>query len=240
MKHLFGCLLLACLLIGCGDPDVGPPLGDFPAITKAATDPAFQLVAPGSRSPAPFTFTSSNAAVATIDGATVTIHGEGVSTITAAQPAQGSFGPTSKTTTLTVTATGEACPAGSTRVDGVCKPACENAGTRVGNDCIAARTVTTATMIWAGVNRSDTWTNAAAFCKNTLINNVRGWRQPTAVELAALAASGILADKGWTLGVTWTSSAADFGHAAVDLRTGAAARQEDGAPAYVSCVKDGS
>ncbi|WP_296952979.1 hypothetical protein [uncultured Massilia sp.] len=227
MKVLFGWLFLACLLLGCGDPDQGPPLGDFPAITKTAGDAPFTLTAPSSRSPAAFTFTSSNPAVATIEGATVTIRGAGTSTITAAQSSHGSYGPTSTSTTLTVTGA-PACTAPATAVNGACvAPASSAASFPSGG------------LIWYGVTRTDTWTNADAFCKTSIIDSVAGWRQPTAAELGALRGAGAAAGRGWTLGATWASdgaAAGQEGHAVVDLASGATAARADTATAYVSCV----
>ena len=107
-------------VLGGGGSGEGPPLGDFPAMTKKETDASFTLVAPSSDSPATFKFTSSNLSVATINGAVVTIKGVGETIITASQDSIGSFGPTHKSTTLTVTAV--PCDAGSVRMDGVCTP----------------------------------------------------------------------------------------------------------------------
>ncbi len=227
MKVLFGWLLLAGLLIGCGDPDHGPPLGDFPAITKSAADAPFTLTAPSSRSPAAFTFTSSNPAVATIDGATVTLHGAGTSTITAAQSSHGSYGPTSASTTLTVT--------------GI--PTCTSPATPSNGACVApassAASFPSGGLIWYGVTRTDSWTNASSFCKTSVIDSVAGWRQPTAAELKTLLNAGAVAGRGWTPGATWTADpagAGQDGHAVVDLGSGATATRADTATAYVSCV----
>jgi hypothetical protein len=51
------------LLVSCGGHD-GVELGDFPVINK--TEGEFELTAPSSKSPAPFTFSSSDPAVASI------------------------------------------------------------------------------------------------------------------------------------------------------------------------------
>lgn len=242
MKALFAWLMLACLVIGCSDPDVGPPLGDFPAITKAVTDAPFTLTAPTSRSPASFTFTSSDPNVATIEGATVTVKNPGTSTITAAQASHGSYGPTSKATTLTVT--GEVCATGQVRINGICQaiPTCVSPATLVNNECIAPKgtTITAPGIIWFAVTASDTWANASSFCTNSVINDNAGWRQPTAAELMALQASTSLAGSGWMLGETWSASAGASGrHQVVNLQTGAASELADTATAYVSCVKSG-
>ena len=64
----------------------------------------FQLTPPTSNSGGAFSFTSSNTAVATINGTTVTVVGAGVSTITATQAAFGTFASGTATATFTVTA----------------------------------------------------------------------------------------------------------------------------------------
>ena len=68
-----------------------PIITDFPALEKALTAQPFDLVTPTSNSAGAFTYTSSNEAVATISGSTVTIHGAGTTTITATQAANGTF-----------------------------------------------------------------------------------------------------------------------------------------------------
>ncbi len=65
--------------------------------------PAFDLPNPGSNSSGAFTFASSNAAVATVSGRTVTLVGDGVTTLTATQAAAGSYQGASISITLTVT-----------------------------------------------------------------------------------------------------------------------------------------
>jgi hypothetical protein len=203
---------MVCLMAACSDPDQGPPLGPFPAITKTVSDKPFNIVAPSSRSPAPFTFTSSNPAVATIAGTQVTITGIGTTTITATQPAIGSYGPTSASTTLTVTA----------------------AGTATG-----ATVVTSGSLQWMGVSSVDTWTKARDFCTGT-IEGTTGWRQPTQAELTDLQKSGAIAGHGWTLGATWSSTAgkaASTNHVVVDLSSGTAVERSDTDSAYVSCVR---
>jgi hypothetical protein len=249
MKRLIGWwLAAACLVAACGGTGEGPPLGDFPAISKLETDAAFTLVAPSSRSPAAFTFTSSNLSVATIDGALVTIRGPGESTITAAQASLGSYGPTQKTTTLTVTAV--ACATNSVRVNGVCTavPTCISPATVVDNKCTAPTststsaptTISVGAFNWMGVAWADTYANARDFCAGTVIDGATGWRLPTAAELSALFTSGAIAGHNWALGNTWSSTmGADgqvAGHVAVNLDTGAAAERGDTLGAYVSCV----
>ncbi len=68
-----------------------PTLGAFTVPNKLIGDTAFDLTAPTSNSTGEFIFTSSNPAVATISGKTVTIVGVGVTTITATQEAKSPF-----------------------------------------------------------------------------------------------------------------------------------------------------
>jgi hypothetical protein len=248
MKRIVGWLLMMCLMAACSDPDQGPPLGVFAAITKTETDKPFDIVPPSSRSPAPFTYTSSNGAVATIAGSLVTITGPGTSTITAAQASIGGYGPTSASTTLTVTAV--PCDAGSTRIAGVCtvNPTCiPPAKPDSNNKCVAPATgatmVTANSFAWMGVSHADTWANANAFCAGTIIEGKDGWHLPTEADLKALFASGAIAGHNWTLGNTWSSTmgttANSASHIAVDLAssTGTSMERVDTANSYVSCVR---
>ncbi|MBL0012790.1 MAG: hypothetical protein IPP30_03275 [Flavobacterium sp.] len=80
-----------------------PTLGAFTVPAQLVGAAPFTLTAPTSNSLGAFTYTSSNTAVATISGDTVTIVGAGTSTITATQAADGSYGSGSTTATLSVT-----------------------------------------------------------------------------------------------------------------------------------------
>jgi hypothetical protein len=243
MKRIVGWLFLLCLVVGCGEPDQGPPLGAFAAITKTETDPPFNIVPPSSKSPAAFSYTSSNPAVATIAGSLVTIKGPGQSTITASQGGTGGYGPTSASTTLTVTAV--PCDSGSTRINGVCTvvPTCVAPATLVNNQCIApdsnAPLIRTGDLAWMRISNMDTWAHAGEFCASTTIDNRTGWKLPTDEQLKALQASGLLANQGWVLGNTWSSimGANVASHVVVDLSTGAATEHADAGGAYVSCVR---
>ncbi len=81
-----------------------PIITNFPAIGKVMGDAPFNLTTPTSTSPGTFSYTSSNEAVATISGNTVTLVGPGTSTITATQAASGFFTTGSISATLTVAA----------------------------------------------------------------------------------------------------------------------------------------
>jgi hypothetical protein len=247
MKRIVGLLLMLCLMAACSDPDQGPPLGTFAAITKTETDKPFDIVPPSSRSPAPFTFTSSDGKVATISGSLVTITGPGVSTITASQASIGGYGPTSASTTLTVTAV--PCDAGSSRVAGVCTviPTCiPPAKVDSNNKCVAPATgaamVTVNALAWMGVSDANvnTWDKARAFCEGSIIDGSPDWRLPTEAQLKALFDSKAIDGHGWNLGNTWSSTmgttASSASHIAVDLVTGASMERVDTANAYVSCV----
>jgi hypothetical protein len=245
MKRIVGWLFMLCLLVACSDPDQGPPLGPFAAITKTETDPPFSIVAPTSKSPAGFSYTSSNTAVATIEGNLVTIRGAGQSTITASQGSVGGWGPTSATTTLTVTAV--ACDSDNVRINGTCTPVptCISPAVVTNNVCVApastATTVTANSLTWAGVSNSAIWTDASAFCTGSTIEGQTGWRLPTRDELIALQASGLIAGHNWKLGNTWSSdmdtTASAASHVAVNLATGDVTNRVDTAFSYVSCVR---
>ena len=93
-----------------------PTITNFSEITKTFGNAAFALVAPTSNSAGSFTYTSSNAAVATIAGSTVTIVGGGTATITASQVATTNYSVGTTTATMTVsqatpTITGFSVPA---------------------------------------------------------------------------------------------------------------------------------
>jgi uncharacterized protein YhjY with autotransporter beta-barrel domain len=71
-------------------------------LQRIVGEPAFDLPAPTSTSPGAFTYTSSNTAVATVSGLTVTIVGPGTTTLTATQAATANYTAGSVTTTLEV------------------------------------------------------------------------------------------------------------------------------------------
>jgi gliding motility-associated-like protein len=79
-----------------------PTIASMSAINKTFGDAAFTLTAPTSNATGAFTFASSNTAVATISGTTVTIVGVGVATITATQATDANYNAGSVTALLTV------------------------------------------------------------------------------------------------------------------------------------------
>ena len=79
-----------------------PTVGTFTVPAQSVGAAPFTLTPPTSNNTSPFTYTSSNTAVATISGNTVTVVGAGTSTITALQVSDGIYGPSSTPATLTV------------------------------------------------------------------------------------------------------------------------------------------
>ena len=79
-----------------------PTMADFSVTEKILGDAAFNLVAPTSNSTGAITYSSSNTAVATISGTTVTIVGAGSASITATQAAADSYGVGTISATLVV------------------------------------------------------------------------------------------------------------------------------------------
>jgi hypothetical protein len=216
--------LLTMLLAACGGSD-GPTLGDFPAISKTEGDAAFELKDPSSKGPGAFSYTSSNAEVATIAGKTVTIVGPGTSTITATQAASGSYNSSSASAVLTVAA--RPCIAPATRQNNTCTA-----------PATSATIVTSGGKTWAPVTAIDTYANAVSYCANTTINGTKGWRLPAEIELTDLFASGAIAGHGWTLSRTWSSTAGTVAaqRKTVRLDTGAVGEEPETNTSYVSCV----
>ncbi len=79
-----------------------PTFQTYTIASKTIVDASFNLTDPSSNSPGAFTFTSSNASVATISGRTVTITGTGITAITATQAASGDYATGSVTASFTV------------------------------------------------------------------------------------------------------------------------------------------
>jgi hypothetical protein len=98
-------------------------------------------------------------------------------------------------------------------------------------------------LTWMPVTFSDTWPNADAYCTNTTINGVTGWRMPTENELyvsfyfAYQGNSSVLTGKGWTLSYTWSSTGGAGYHSATHLIDGGYYDNPDTSNFYVSCVR---
>lgn len=222
-------------------------LSQFAAITKTEGDAPFILTAPSSKSPAAFTFTSSDTSVATISGSIVTVLLAGVTTITANQSALGSYSPTSAATTLTVAPI--VCVAPFVRANGVCAAPvaaliCNPPATVVKGVCVAATggTPTYFTrngITWMPVTFIATWDSANTFCTTQTINSLAGWRLPNQFELTDLFTSGAIAGNGWLTGNTWSSTTfAGFttSHETVAPLTSAVTTSSNDVGAYVTCV----
>lgn len=80
-----------------------PTIGTLAAITKVKTDPSFVVINPTSNSTGAFSYTISDANVASIFGNRVTLLGSGSATITATQAATEDYAARQVTSTLTVT-----------------------------------------------------------------------------------------------------------------------------------------
>lgn len=72
-------------------PAVAPSIGTFSIAPQTVGNPTFALTAPSSNSPGLFSYASSNSAVATVSGNTVTVVGAGSTTISATQAAAPGF-----------------------------------------------------------------------------------------------------------------------------------------------------
>lgn len=233
-------ILLAFVLSACGGGG-GLTLGPFAAIEKTEGDAPFALVAPTSKSPAEFVFTSSDPTVATISGKTVTVLLAGKTTINASQPAMGQWSSASTSTVLTVL---PRCTGLLVSVNGACVKACVAPATRQNGVCVApaatGSVVSRNALTWTPTAFAKTWSDADAYCTTTTINGTTGWRLPTEFELADLATSGAIKGQGWVAAKTWSSTKSDAAnHLTIDLANPAvpSAPHLDENSAYVTCVK---
>jgi hypothetical protein len=238
--YLAATAVIVFVLASCGGS--GVTLGAFPPISKTEGDPPFALVAPTSASPAAFTFSSSDPAVATISGNMVTVKVAGTTTITAQQPQMGSYYATSTSTTLTVAA--RVCTAPQVRDSGLCVDPCVAPAVRQNGQCVApapagASFVTTGQLSWMPATFPLTWSDANAFCTGSVINGATGWKLGSEFDLMALFNSGAFAGHGWTVGKTWSSTSASTAgaHLAVNLSAGASTAEVNDNKAYVTCVR---
>jgi hypothetical protein len=243
-KRIFFILTTAIVLVlaACGGGGA-VQLGAFPALTKTEGDAPFVLTAPSSASPAAFAYSSSDPAVATVSGSTVTVLLAGTTTITAGQPSLGSYNPTSTKAVLTVLA--RVCTAPTVRDNGLCvqpcvAPAVRQNGVCVAPAAVAANVVVKNSLTWMPVTFSASWVDANAFCTTSVINGQAGWHLPTEFDLSALFATGSMNGQGWSLGRTWSSTGGTgvlASHVAVNLATGVANDQANDNSAYVACVR---
>ena len=97
-------LVLFLFFSGAVHSQITPTLGAFDPIVKTYFDQAFTITPPASNSSGAFTYTSSNPAIASITGTTVTIVTAGTTTITATQAADGGYSSAFTSTTLTINA----------------------------------------------------------------------------------------------------------------------------------------
>ncbi|MGX4641842.1 Lcl domain-containing protein [Massilia sp. SYSU DXS3249] len=214
------------LLASCGGHD-GVELGPFPAINVTEGDAPVTLMAPSSKSPGTFSYTSSNERVGRIAGDLIIIGEPGTSTITAQQGRVGSYYPTSTSTTLTVAV--RVCEPPAVKEQGVCVVPVSTAGT-----------ITSGGLAWMPASAATlTWSAAYSFCKTSKIGGTTGWRLPTQPELNTLHASGQLAGKAWTLGDTWTSTIGvpEKSFVAVNLSSNVSTQVEYDKKIFVSCVR---
>ncbi len=218
-------VIVSSALTSCGGVD-GPTLGAFPDVNKVEGDAPFTLTAPTSKGPGAFSYSSSNAAVATIAGNTVTIVGIGTSTITAKQASSGSYNESTISALLTVTARG--CTAPATAVENTCRP-----------PPTSASFVTNAGITWAPVTFSGTYVAASNYCATTSINAATGWRLPSDTELSALRTSGAMVGQGWSLSRTWSSTAGAVAgeRKTVRLDDGVVSTFAETGDAYIACVR---
>lgn len=234
--------LVSALLLACGGGG-GVPLSNFPALTATEGDAPLTLTAPTSKSPAVFSYSSSNPQVATIAGNVVTFVKAGTSTITASQPELGSYNPTSIAAQLTVKE--RTCTAPQVNQAGTCvtPPTCTAPATLSNNVCtaptMAGNLVSRNGVTFSPATRIDTWTNASAFCSTSTINGQTGWRLPLQAELADLFSAGAVNGQNWVLGATWTNSGSvASAHNTLDLSSGVVnANVPDTNGAYVSCAR---
>lgn len=131
---------------------------------KQTVDGPFNLVTPTSTSSGAFTYVSSNPAVATVTGSTVTLNGPGTATITASQAASSNFSGGAAAASLTVSP--PPLPSGYFTLNGV---------------------------TWTPrTTQGYPYDNAVAYCAGTSFNGATGWRLPTLAEHRAAQSAGLL------------------------------------------------
>lgn len=106
MKKLYFLLIAAVMLTACKKDDKMTPTLYFTANAHAVGDADYTLTPPLSTSSGSFTYTSSNPAVATLTGSTVSVKGLGTTTITATQAASDGYTAATITADLTIVPAG--------------------------------------------------------------------------------------------------------------------------------------
>lgn len=165
---------------GVRSPDVIPTFSTFSVSTRAIGSGSFQLTPPNSNSSGAFTFTSSNPAVATIAGNTVTLVGIGSTTITATQaPSEGYQGGSVAANFVVSAPTGYLSSGGLLWL----------------------------IPLSSAVNIKGT--EAADRCRYSQFLGQSGWRLPTQAEAKAMVNDvgySQLINLGWTSWAAWTST----------------------------------
>ena len=106
MKKITFIFLVLFTVISCKKDEGTAPVLSFVVNARNMGSTPFTITAPVSESDGGFTYTSSNPAVATISGTTITVTGAGQTTITATQAASGSFASATTSATFEVLAQG--------------------------------------------------------------------------------------------------------------------------------------
>lgn len=183
-------------------PSVAPTLGAFSIASRPAGTGAFSVVAPTSNSPGAFTYSSSNAAIATVSGNTITPVAQGTVTIVAQQAAAPGYQSGSTSASFVV---GAPLSAGYVYANGL---------TWTPHSYYPSSLFSSST--------SFTLTSGTSFCAGT-INGQTGWRLPTKAEALALWQSDAMGGSSRYLGYVVTSTTGSLSTKVVfvNLETGA-------------------
>lgn len=195
--------------VGLRNPSVAPVLGAFAIATRPAGAAAFALTPPSSSSAAAFSYASSNPAVATVLGNTVTIVGVGTTTITATQAASPGYLTAAVASSFVVGA-----PAGYLASGGL----------------LWLIPISTATQQY--------WPNANTYCTTGAFVGWRLPTSVEAKAMALDIGATSLTAQNWNEGWTWTSTAVSAGTYNVFLNTaGVGSMQGANNKSYVTCVR---
>lgn len=94
-------------------------------------------------------------------------------------------------------------------------------------------------LIWTPTTKRFTlnWSEADAYCRNTIIHGMKGWRLPTVDELKVLHRSKETKNKGWLLDRAWSSTPHRKGdHFSVGLKLGFSNWTNDNLKLLTTCV----